>query len=38
MNVNIHQSSVQGNRISDLGEEVGEESVAPSGSFDFAAV
>ena len=28
----------QGNRISDLSHEVCEESVAPTGSFDFAAV
>ena len=30
--------SLQGNRISDLGEQVGKECVAPSGSFDFASV
>jgi hypothetical protein len=28
----------QGNGISDLREEIGEEGGAPSGSFDFAAV
>ena len=28
----------QGNRISDLSDEVGEEGVAPAGSFDFSAI
>jgi hypothetical protein len=28
----------QGNRISDLSQEVGEEGVAPTGSFDLASV
>jgi len=32
------QRNPQGNCISDLSAEVGEEGVAPTGSFDFAAV